>query len=121
MKIIGQLAIILAVYMLGVALESFFSLTVPGSIIGMLIMLLLLYLRILKVEHIKEVSAFFLNNMMFFFIPATVSIMVSYHALDGMFGEITLLIILSTLLTIIPTALIVQFMAKRKDGRVDRK
>jgi len=116
MKIIGQLAIILAIYLTGLLIENLLSLPIPGSIIGMLLLLILLHLKIVKVEKIKQVSDFFLNNMMFFFIPATVSIMVSYQILEGVLLEMTTLIIISTLITISITALVVQYLAKRKDS-----
>jgi|LGVF01.1.fsa_nt_gb holin-like protein len=117
MKIIGQLAIILAIYLSGLLIENLFSLPIPGSIIGLIIMLILLHLKIVKVENIKQVSDFFLNNMMFFFIPATVSIMVTYQILEGVLIEVTALIILSTLITISITALVVQYIAKLKDSK----
>jgi len=115
MKIIGQLAIILAVYLSGEVLEKVFSLPLPGSIIGLLLMLILLHLKVIKVENIKLVSDFFLNNMMFFFIPATVGIMANYHILDGYLLKIVLLVMISVVITISITALVVQFIAKRKD------
>ena len=116
MKIIGQLAIILAVYLSGILLANIFNLPLPGSIIGLLLMLILLHLKIIKVEKIKQVSDFFLNNMMFFFIPATVGIMASYQILDGFLLQIVLLVMISVVITISVTALVVQFIAKRKDA-----
>ena len=115
MKIIGQLAIILAVYLSGLLIKIFFNLPLPGSIIGLLIMLALLHLKIVKVDNIKEVSSFFLDNMMFFFIPATVGIMASYHILDGVLFQVVGLIMISVVITISITALVVQYIAKRKD------
>lgn len=115
MKIIGQLAIILAVYLAGVLLKQMLSLPLPGSIIGMLLMLLLLHLKVIKVEKIKQVSDFFLNNMMFFFIPATVGIMASYQILEGVLFKVIALVMISVLITMSVTALVVQFIAKRKD------
>lgn len=115
MKIIGQLAIILAVYLAGLLLEHIFSLPLPGSIIGLLLMLLLLHLKVIKVEKIKQVSDFFLNNMMFFFIPATVGIMASYQILEGFLLKVIVLVMISVFITISITALVVQFIAKRKD------
>ena len=117
MKIIGQLAIILAVYLAGILLENILNLPLPGSIIGLLLMLVLLHLKVIKVEKIKQVSDFFLNNMMFFFIPATVGIMASYNVLDGFLFQIVVLVMISVVITISVTALVVQLIAKHKDER----
>jgi len=117
MKIIGQLAIILSVYLTGVLLETVFSLPIPGSIIGMLLMLSLLHLKIVKVEMIEDVSNFFLDNMVFFFIPVTVGIMSSYQILDGYLFKVVGIIVASVIITIAITASIVEFIANRKDAR----
>lgn len=117
MKIIGQLAIIIALFLTGKFIEVFFSLPLPGSIIGMFLLLIALHLGILKVEKIKEVSDFFLNNMMFFFIPATVSIVASYTILEGNLVAILSVIILSIIITNTAIALIVQHIASKKDKK----
>ena len=49
--------------------------TLPASIIGMLLLLLLLLAGVVRTEHIREKSDYLLGNLPFFFIPAGVSIL----------------------------------------------
>ncbi len=122
MKIFKQLLIILGINFLGEFLSSFLNLPLPGSITGMLLLLIMLSTGVVKEEHIKETADFFLQNMGFFFIPAGVSIMVSYYALEGYYLQTILAIVLSTLLVLSITALSTQALInirEKKNGESD--
>ena len=115
LSITSQIVIIVGVYLLGILIEKYLITVLPGSIIGMLLLLLLLLSGLLKVEQIKEVSDFLLKNMMFFFLPSTVSIMVSYKFLSSSIIEVVILLMLSSIITLLATAFVVQYFAKQKD------
>ena len=80
MKIFNQLGIILAIWTVGELISSLFSsiITIPGTIMGMIILFLLLQFKILKEDAIKDVTDFLLNNMAIFFVPAGVSLINSF-------------------------------------------
>ncbi|MCU4164675.1 CidA/LrgA family protein [Carboxylicivirga caseinilyticus] len=115
MKIFKQLLIILSINFAGELLSEALSLPLPGSIIGMLILLTFLLLGLVKEEHIAETASFLLDNMPFFFIPAGVSVMVSYQFLEGHLAATISTIVLSTLFVMIITGLITQFLIKKKN------
>nr|WP_319398145.1 CidA/LrgA family protein [uncultured Carboxylicivirga sp.] len=114
MKIFKQLFIILAINFAGELISETLSVPLPGSIIGMLILLALLLLGIVKEEHIAETSTFLLDNMPFFFIPAGVSVMVSYQFLEGHLAATVSTIVLSTIFVMVVTSLATQFLIKSK-------
>jgi len=114
-KISIQGVIITGIYLIGLLIEKYFLHFLPGSILGMIILLFLLLSGILKVDHIAELSDFLLKNMMFFFLPSTVSIMVSYKYLSGSLIEVILLLMLSSVITLLVTGLIVKYSANSKD------
>ncbi len=123
MKIFKQLLIILSINFAGELLSKGFSLPLPGSITGMLLLLIFLFTGILKQEQIAETADFLLNHMAFFFIPAGVGIMVSYQFLKGSFFEAVAVIVLSTLLVMIFTSLATQFLIKsdeKNNGKTNR-
>lgn len=122
MKILKQLLIILSINFSGELLSSSLSLPLPGSIVGMLILLILLFTRILKPEHIAETADFLLNNMAFFFVPAGVGVMVSYTFLSGSYFKSVASIVLSTILVMVVTGGVTQILVKKetKDGKTDR-
>ncbi len=122
MRTLKQILIILGINFAGEFLSYILHLPLPGSITGMLLMLLLLLTGIIQEKQIAETADFFLNNMGFFFIPAGVSVMVSYEALGGNYAGILLVIVLSTLIVMSVTGLVTQFLIKRneeKDGKVN--
>ncbi|WP_163711517.1 CidA/LrgA family protein [Mangrovibacterium lignilyticum] len=120
MKIFKQLFIILGINLAGELVSRYLNLPLPGSITGMIILLVLLLTGVLKERHIRDTADFMLQNMGFFFIPAGVSIIVSYHALDGFYFETVLVVVLSTILVLAVTALATQLfinLSEKKNGK----
>ena len=117
MKIFNQLGIILGIWALGELISSLISniITMPGTIIGMIILFLLLQFKIIKEETIKDVADFLLGNMAIFFVPAGVSLINSL----GLITEKMLVLVLSatvaTVIIMIVTGKIVQIMINKKD------
>ncbi|MFV0483381.1 MAG: CidA/LrgA family protein [Bacteroidales bacterium] len=117
MKIFKQLFIILGINLIGEAMSQFLNLPIPGSIVGMILLLALLFSGLIKEKHISETADFMLQNMGFFFIPAGVGVMVSYHTLKGYYVETVLVIILSTIVVIAVTALTTELFIKIKEKK----
>lgn len=75
LAVVWQLLIILFVSLAGDKLAAVFSLPIPGSVVGMLLLFMLLYTGLIKPDYIQEVTGFLLKHMAFFFIPVTVGLM----------------------------------------------
>lgn len=75
MKILLQVGIVFGLYWLSQCIEAMLPFPFPASVISLLLLLALLFLRIIKVEHIREKADFLLGNLGFFFVPVSVSIM----------------------------------------------
>lgn len=120
MKLFRQLLIILGINLAGEIISHLLKLPLPGSIVGLLLLLVLLTTGIVREKQIAETADFLLNNMGFFFIPAGVSIMISHQALKGNYLQTLFIILVSTLLVITISSLATQFLIKRKhkgDGK----
>ena len=116
MKIFNQLALIFGIWAIGEYISSFIKdiIVIPGSIIGMILLFILLQWKVLKIDKIKEVSNFFLDNMAIFFIPAGVSLINSLSIIrDNMFVLIVS-IALSTVIVMYITGIVVEKMIRRK-------
>ena len=83
MKLLREMLIIVFIYFLGEFISKSFIHSVPGNIIGMLILLVLLCTKVVKVEAIDCVAQFFLDHLAFFFVPAGVGLMTSVGLLEG--------------------------------------
>ena len=80
-------------------------------------MLLLLIAGILKLEHIKEVSEYLVQNMAFFFIPAGVAIIEKYELVQGKILVLLLISFLTLILTFLAAAFTVQGVIRLQEGR----
>ncbi|MFV0555193.1 MAG: CidA/LrgA family protein [Mangrovibacterium sp.] len=115
MKIFQQLAIIIGISLLGDFLSSTFHLPIPGSIVGMILLLIFLLTGIVKEKDIKETADFMLQHMSFFFIPACVSVMSSYTLLQGFYLQSFVLIVSSTILVMCVAAWVAQALSNPKN------
>ena len=104
MKILKQIFIILLFYVLGETISYvmrtlFPKLFLPGTIIGMILLLIALITKLIKMEHIKEVGTFLTNNMSFFFIPAAVSVVEYFDILQAAILKILLISAVSVIIS----------------------
>lgn len=112
MKYLRQLMIILIPYIIGTILQLIFNLPIPGAVIGLVLLFLGLQIGIIKIEMIEEVCEFLLSNMSFFFIPAGVGLMTAFGVLKGKWIPFIIIVVLSTCLVWIVTALVVKTLRK---------
>lgn len=117
MKIIKQIFIILLFYVIGEAISHiveliFPSIFIPGTIIGMILLLTFLITEKIKLEHVNEVGTFLTSNMAFFFIPAAVSVIEYIDILKSVFLKIILIVIISTVINFFVIAWVVKMTIK---------
>jgi len=114
LTLLKETAIILSLYFIGEAVVYFLGSKFPGSVVGMLLLLAALHLKWIKVEYIRIISSFLLGYMPLFFIPAGVSVMVTYTLMDGFYLQIIAITMMSTILVMGLTGFIVQYFVKRE-------
>ena len=112
MKILYQTCILFALCWGGLLVENVLPIAFPASVIGMILLFLLLACRMVKVEHIRELSDFLLSNMAFFFIPAGVSMMNYFDILRSSILKLLLICFLTMVLTFLVTACTVRGMRR---------
>lgn len=113
MKLLRELLIILLIYFVGEILAKIIPMAIPGNILGLILLLILLCTNVVKLESIETVSKFFLDHLAFFFIPASVGLMTSFDILKGSALKILLICIISTIIVMLSTGYVVQFIMKR--------
>lgn len=113
MKLISQIGIVLAIYLIGDILSKVLKLSIPGTILGMSILFLLLLSGILKLSKISDFSNFLLKNLSFFFIVPGVMIIDSLDMLKIYFIKLFIIIIVTTLVTAAVTGYTVTFFLKQ--------
>lgn len=121
MKYIRQFCIILIVSFAGELLHTFLPLPIPTCIYGMLLMLLLLQLKIIKLEDVKPTSTFLIEIMPLMFIPAAVGLMDSWGIIRSNLVAYVVITILSTIIVMLVTGQVTQLVIRLEQKRKARK
>ncbi|WP_039058686.1 CidA/LrgA family protein [Enterobacter sp. Bisph1] len=82
----------------GIFISSLLPITIPGSIIGMLIMFVLLALQILPAKWVNPGCVILIRYMALLFVPIGVGVMQYYDLLRAQFGPIIVSCAVSTLI-----------------------
>ncbi|MBO5220309.1 MAG: CidA/LrgA family protein [Clostridia bacterium] len=120
MKHLLQITIIAAVSLAGEILHQLIPLPIPGSIYGLVIMLLLLYFGAIEVRHVKDVSSWLLSLMPVMFIGPTVGLIVTFDSYKDFLIPIAVTVTLSTVLVMGVTGVVSQQLIRLTD-RVRQK
>jgi holin-like protein len=117
MRVFLQLALILGICYAGDLIHDYTGIPVPGNILGMLILLLLLCLKIVKLDQIREVSDFFLKRLSFFFLPPAIGLMLVGDDVKSQWPLLLFLCIVITIVTMVTTGWTVQLFSKKNKNK----
>lgn len=104
--------IILTVYFLGILVQLIFNLPIPGTVIGLILLFLALYFRIVKTEMIEDICETLISHMPFLFLPAGVGLLTSIGILNGKIIPFVIIITISTCVVWLVTAYVVATLRK---------
>ena len=119
MPVIGELAVIFAVCLVGEGLSALLPVPFPASVLSLLLLLALLFLRLLRPRHVERVSGFLVDNMSLFFIPPCVGAMEYAQEIAGQLWPFLIISVATTPLVYLATAWTVQLLMRalgRKGG-----
>jgi holin-like protein len=101
-------------YFLGELLSSLTGGFMPGSLLGMILLFLSLFFKLIHPSAVKDAATVITKNMAVFFVPVTVGLMTYAGLLSNYLLAIVSAIGVSTLLVIITVALIQERFEKNK-------
>ncbi|WP_404347284.1 CidA/LrgA family protein [Sutcliffiella horikoshii] len=120
MKLLIQVAVFYLFYQIGVVLQNTFDIPVPGSIIGMVLLLILLLTGLVKERYLQGGANVLLVYLPLFFVPATVGVMNHFGFLSQIEGLIMLLALLvGTIMVLVSSGLIAQKAAASVDNKTE--
>lgn len=79
---------------------------IPGSVLGMILLFLALYFKLIHPDNVKSTATVITKNMSIFFIPAAVGLMAYGEVFSKSIWAIVFGIGISTILTIIVVAVV---------------
>jgi len=93
------------------------GITIPSSIIGMLLLTALLQTKVIKLEWVKGMSDFLISNLGFFFVPPGVALMLYFDIIKAELIPIVVATVVSTIIVLIVTGWTHQIMKRHGDNR----
>lgn len=115
MKIVKELGIVMAILYLAHVIQVAFSLPVPSTVLGMIILLVALLTGVVKIDMIKNVAPFSAQYLTFLFIPGGVGLISSLDLVAEAWLPILIVIVVTAIIVIAVTGLTVQVLNKPKD------
>ncbi|VVO79338.1 Holin-like protein CidA [Pseudomonas fluorescens] len=113
-RLVTELAVLLALYLLGCQLAAWLAWPIPGGVIGMVLLLLAFAFGWVKPAALQLGAGLLMAEMLLFFIPALMSLL-DYGTLlrnDG--WRILLVIAASTLMVMLVTAFTVELAVRMR-------
>ncbi|QDY42438.1 CidA/LrgA family protein [Candidatus Pantoea soli] len=108
-------AIIYAALYAGIGLAALLPFTLPGSIIGMLLLFTLLALQILPVAWVKPGCHLLIRYMALLFVPISVGVMSYTDVLTAQFGPIVISCVVSTFLVLLIVGLSAEHLQRPEE------
>ena len=113
MKIIKQMMIIGVITFIGELLNLLLPLPVPGSVYGMILLFLCLWIGLVKVSQIEDTANFLITIMPIMFVAPSVGLMNSYSAIANSIPVLLFICFFTTITTMSITGLIAQYIIKK--------
>ncbi|MFV3289297.1 CidA/LrgA family protein [Pseudomonas sp. NY11955] len=112
LRLLVELAILCALFLLGGQLASWLGWPIPGGVMGLALLLVLFASGVMKPAMLQLGAGWLMAEMLLFFIPALMSLL-DYGALIREEGwRILLVIAVSTLMVMVVTALTVELVCR---------
>ena len=109
MNFLKQFSIILVISFLGEVLHALIPLPIPGSVYGLVLMLLVLCTHLLKMDQVRGAAGFLIEIMPVMFIPAAVGLLNAW-------GDLRPVLIPVAVAVAVVTPLVIGVTGKVTDG-----
>lgn len=117
MRYIKQLGIILGISCAGEGMRYLIPLPVPGSIYGLLLLLILLIWNVIKLDQVEQTGRFLIEIMPVMFIQPAAGIIKSWEQIEEMLIPLCVMIPVSTILVMAVTGKVADKVFSRKEGK----
>ncbi|MBN3136848.1 CidA/LrgA family protein [Pectobacterium punjabense] len=113
-------ALIYLCLLAGNAVSALLPFTIPGSIIGMLVLFTLLCSQILPAQWVKPGCNLLIRHMALLFVPIGVGVMNYYDLVSQQFGPIVVSCLISTFIVMLVVGFSTQIMQRERALASDR-
>ena len=119
MSIMGELALIFGICLVGEGVAAILPVAFPASVISMMLLMVLLLTGTIKDRHIERVTHFLVANMAFFFLPSFVGLLEHTELLKSRIIPLLIIVVATTPAVYLVTAWTVRLLMlrRREKGR----
>ena len=121
MNIMGELALIFGVCLIGEGIAALLPVAFPASVISMVLLMALLLAGVVKDRQIQTVSHFLVANMAFFFLPSFVGLLEHVELLKSRALPLVFIVVATTPVVYLATAWTVRLLMPRKQKGEGKK
>lgn len=121
MNIMGELALIFGICLVGEGVAALLPVAFPASVISMVLLMVLLLTGVVKDRHIQTASHFLVANMAFFFLPSFVGLLEHIELLKSQLVPLLLIIVLTTPVVYLVTGWTVRLLMLRYRNRKEER
>ncbi len=114
LQLLISLFLIMGALGIGVTIQKFTGVSVPGSVIGMIILFFSMVIGIVKVEWVKPGATLFIRYMILLFVPISVGLMQHFDMLLANALPILASAIGGTLIVLVSLAWLLDYLLKEK-------
>lgn len=114
---IRQCLIIFGCLAIGELIVWLTGISIPSSIIGMLLLAALLQIKVIRLDWVKGISDFLIGNLGFFFVPPGVALMLYFDLIKAEWLPIVVATVVSTILVLITTGWTDQYLRKLNEKK----
>ncbi|ENX42005.1 CidA/LrgA family protein [Acinetobacter sp. NIPH 2100] len=119
--LVKQILILAAFWGVGYVLHQYLGVPISAGILGMLLLLICLFLKVIKMDQVAIGATVVLGELLLFFVPVVVAV-VQYKTLFMTEGwQIVLSIVLGTILVMLSTCLTIHYYNRLKSYLQTRK
>lgn len=108
MQFLNGITLLLVYQLVGEITVRLLGVPIPGPVLGMVMLFVTLMIRGKAPESVDQASTALLSHLSLLFVPAGVGMMAHFGRIADEWVPITLALLLSTVITMVATALIMQ-------------
>ncbi|WP_203299735.1 CidA/LrgA family protein [Marinobacter sediminum] len=112
MQFLNGITLLLVYQLLGEITVRLAGVPIPGPVLGMVMLFITLWIRGRTPESVEQASSALLAHLSLLFVPAGVGMMAHFDRIADEWLPIVLALLLSTVITMIATALIMQLTTR---------
>ncbi|MFQ3620827.1 MAG: CidA/LrgA family protein [Spirochaetales bacterium] len=116
-RIMRGMAVIFGFLYLGHLTGPYLPLSVPASVVGMILLAITLVSGILPLRWVEDASRLLLHHLSLFFVPAGVGLLAYGELLKSSWAPLIIAVILGTVVTFLSTAIVYTLLKKVRNRR----